>query len=110
MKSEIFELSCWIDSCDPGELKLFFSTALGSSGFSQLCFSDHYFTPQGYTALWLLGESHLAVHTFPENGNTYLQLSSCSKPCYNRFARFLRERGNRDFKIISCVPENLMVY
>lgn len=46
---------------------------------------EHHFEPQGYTALWLLGESHLAVHTFPEHGISYLELSSCMMDKYVLF-------------------------
>jgi S-adenosylmethionine decarboxylase proenzyme len=28
---------------------------------------DHSFAPEGYTAILLLEESHLAIHTWPEN-------------------------------------------
>lgn len=41
---------------------------LKKAGFAILRFMDWEFTPQGYTALWLLAESHFAVHTFPEMG------------------------------------------
>ena len=41
------------------------------SGFTVLKFVDHAFEPQGYTALWLLAESHCALHTFPEEQKAY---------------------------------------
>ena len=50
---------------------------LQRSTFNVLNFTEHHFDPEGYTALWLLGESHLAIHTFPEHGTTYLEMSSC---------------------------------
>ncbi len=43
-------------------------------GFSEVCFQPH-----GYTAVWLLAESHFALHTFPEEGRTYCELSSCNR-------------------------------
>lgn len=58
---------------------------LATSGHTILNFVEHHFEPQGYTALWLLGESHLAIHTFPEHGRSYVELSSCMFPLYRRF-------------------------
>lgn len=47
-----------------------------------LAVTEHRFRPYGYTALWLLGESHFALHTFPECGRTYYEISSCNKPYF----------------------------
>jgi S-adenosylmethionine decarboxylase len=38
---------------------------------------DHLFHPQGYTALFLLSESHLSVHTFPEKEYISFDLYTC---------------------------------
>ena len=56
-----------------------------SSGFTVLKFVDHTFEPQGYTALWLLAESHCALHTFPEEQKAYLEISSCNSEMYLNF-------------------------
>lgn len=55
------------------------------SGFTVLKFVDHAFEPQGYTALWLLAESHCALHTFPEEQKAYLEISSCNSEMYVKF-------------------------
>jgi len=44
----------------------------------------HAFPPRvgahgGHTGLWLLAESHLALHTFPESGSMTLDLHSCRR-------------------------------
>lgn len=62
-----------------------FDKILRRSGFSVLNVSEHHFQPQGYTALWLLCESHFAVHTFPEFGRSYIELSSCNLEYYQNF-------------------------
>ena len=46
---------------------------------------EHYFEVQGYTALWLLSESHFALHTFPEEHKMYIEISSCVKEYYDKF-------------------------
>ena len=56
-----------------------------NSGFTVLKFIDHVFEPQGYTALWLLAESHCALHTFPEEQKAYLEISSCNSEMYVNF-------------------------
>lgn len=52
---------------------------------------EHYFEPQGYTCLWLLSESHFAIHTFPEANKTYIELSSCNRQMYENFLINLSE-------------------
>merc|ERR1712157_576232 len=37
----------------------------------------HQFLPQGFTALLLVEESHLSIHTWPELGYTVLDIVSC---------------------------------
>jgi S-adenosylmethionine decarboxylase len=59
MEAKIYNLSGWIKETNPHKLKNNYSDLLGLSGFEILNFQEHYFEPIGYTALWLLGESHL---------------------------------------------------
>lgn len=85
MEAKIFNISKWITETNPEVLKNKFSDLLGLSGFDILNFQEHYFQPDGYTALWLLGESHFAIHTFPEHGKTYIELSSCNLEYFEIF-------------------------
>jgi S-adenosylmethionine decarboxylase proenzyme len=39
--------------------------------------SDHVFEPQGLTILYLLSESHISVHTFPEKNYIAIDLYTC---------------------------------
>jgi len=79
MKAEIFNNNGWVKETNPEVLKNHFSDLLYMAKFDVLNFVEHYFTPHGYTALWLLGESHLAIHTFPEAQRTYFELASCNE-------------------------------
>ena len=88
MKAEIFEYSLWLDSEEPSVIVTTFSAILKRAGFTILNFVENHFEPQGYTALWLLSESHLAVHTFPEESRYYIQLSSCSREMYDLFISY----------------------
>ena len=85
MEAKIWNKNGWVNEIDPTKLKNTFSELLGLSGFNILNFQEHYFEPIGYTALWLLGESHFAVHTFPEENKTYIELSSCNAEYYEFF-------------------------
>ncbi|WP_095761207.1 S-adenosylmethionine decarboxylase family protein [Ligilactobacillus salivarius] len=78
MKAEIFNKKWWINETEPQKLKTQLTALLVSSGFEIVDYVEHYFQPQGFTALWLISESHLAVHTWPEESKTYIELSSCN--------------------------------
>ena len=84
MKAQIYNHAVWIKEIQPKVLKEKYSKLLNESGFKVLEVSEKHFEPFGYTALFLLSESHLAIHTFPEEGTTYIELSSCiAEPFYD---------------------------
>lgn len=61
------------------------------SGFTIINKVEHYFEKQGYTGLWLLAESHFAIHTFPEEDKIYIEISSCVKEYFDRFVKEVDE-------------------
>lgn len=75
---------------NPALMKPLFDEMLEQSTFNVLNYSEHHFEPQGWTALWLLGESHLAIHTFPEHKKSYIELSSCMMDKYVLFIERLQ--------------------
>jgi S-adenosylmethionine/arginine decarboxylase-like enzyme len=91
MKAEMWNKKLWISIINPIQLKEDFNAHLIKSGFEILNFQEHYFTPIGYTALWLLGESHFAIHTFPEECKSYIEISSCNKEYFNRFLKSVKQ-------------------
>ncbi|MEM9821670.1 MAG: S-adenosylmethionine decarboxylase [Bacteroidota bacterium] len=90
MKAAIYNFQCWLKETDPQCLEQALGTLLDAAGFVTLNQTDHHFQPQGYTGVWLLSESHLAIHTFPEDGKTYLELSSCNQAKNEIFVDLLR--------------------
>jgi S-adenosylmethionine decarboxylase len=96
MEAKIWNKSGWINETDPTKLKNNFSDLLALSNFKILDFMEYYFKPEGYTALWLLGESHFAVHTFPEENKTYIELSSCNEEYFIYFV------SNIESLLINC--------
>ena len=91
MQAKIWNYSAWIQETNPEHLSDLFNKLLKDAGFCILDVLKHSFQPQGFTGLWLLSESHFAVHTFPEFGKTYIELSSCNLEFYQKFIEATKE-------------------
>tara|TARA_R110002012_G_scaffold310691_1_gene519127 strand:- start:5906 stop:6181 length:276 start_codon:yes stop_codon:yes gene_type:complete len=87
MKAQIHNFAVWINETRPAVLKQYFNNLLTVSGFEVLELTEKHFEPYGYTALFLLSESHFAIHTFPEHEETYIELSSCVLEPFNKFIK-----------------------
>ena len=85
MKAQIFNTRMWLNGTQESSIKKVVSDMLETSGFTILSFVEYKFLPVGYTALWLLAESHCALHTFPEENKSYIELSSCNENMYLSF-------------------------
>ena len=85
MKAQMYNYSRWVNELNPEILKEKYSKKLTEAGFNILSVSERHFKPFGYTALFLLSESHLAIHTFPEEKTTYIELSSCVSVPFDNF-------------------------
>jgi S-adenosylmethionine decarboxylase proenzyme len=48
-----------------------------ASGATVLKTVSHKFDPQGITAICLLSESHISIHTYPELGKCYADIYTC---------------------------------
>ncbi len=48
---------------------------------SLLQLTSHSFSPQGVTALGLLAESHISIHTWPEKGYAAADVFTCGQRC-----------------------------
>ena len=53
--------------------------AVEASGATLLGINSHRFEPQGVTAVALLSESHLSVHTWPEHGYAAIDCFTCGE-------------------------------
>ena len=87
MKAQMFNQKYWITETDPEKLKKKYGKKLIDAGFDIVGFIEKYFEPFGYTGLYLLSESHFAIHTFPEENKTYCELSSCVKKQFDAFTQ-----------------------
>lgn len=98
MEAKIDNYSGWVADCNPESLKIDFEQMLQASGFGIINFIEHHFKPQGYTGLWLISESHFAIHTFPEEKKTYIELSSCNTEMYETFLSHLSDYRKQNVK------------
>jgi len=62
---------------NPDFLIVLIESAARSSGATVLKTVHHKFEPQGVTALSLLSESHISIHTYPENGEAAVDIFCC---------------------------------
>lgn len=83
MKAKIWHKAWWVNDCRTKALDSTISDILERSGFHICDTLEYEFQPYGFTKLWLLSESHFALHSFPEEGKTYLELSSCNEAYFN---------------------------
>ena len=90
MEAKIWSIEYWITETHPEILDTTFEEIIKLSGFTILKKLDHVWQPQGYTSIFLLAESHLAIHTFPEESKTYIQLSSCNLEMFNKFVEIMK--------------------
>lgn len=93
VKAAMFNFQEWIQITDSVVLKAEFNSLLELSGYKVLNFIEHVFPNGGYTCLWLLAESHLAIHTFIAEGKTYIELSGCNR----EMNRIFREEFSKKF-------------
>jgi len=51
---------------------------------------NHMFFPQGITLVYILSESHLVIHTWPESGLIHVDLVTCSPRSEKEFESSLK--------------------
>jgi S-adenosylmethionine decarboxylase proenzyme len=62
---------------DIGGIRAAFERAVEACGATVLNRFSHQFHPQGVTVVYALAESHLSIHTFPENGSCAIDVYTC---------------------------------
>ncbi len=66
------------DLDDPTFVEQLLKEAVLAGGFTLLHQHVHQFTPQGVTGAAVLSESHIALHTWPEEGVLFVDIATCS--------------------------------
>ncbi|MEM2927140.1 MAG: adenosylmethionine decarboxylase [Candidatus Bathyarchaeia archaeon] len=59
------------------DLRIVLDRVVAKSGLHVVSSSFHQFKPYGVSAIYLLSESHLSVHTWPEYGYMALDIFTC---------------------------------
>lgn len=93
LSAHIYSLRFWVKAIGPEALKAGFDRLLSVTDFKVLNFSEYFFPVQGYTAIWLLAESHLAIHTFPQDDWSYIELSGCNISKTQQFKEGVNKMG-----------------
>ncbi len=62
---------------DESHIRNVLANAATLSESTLLDISSHKFEPHGLTAVALLAESHICIHTWPENGNAAVDIFTC---------------------------------
>jgi len=108
IKAEIFNSKYWVRGNDINGLENLLEANLIECEFSILDKLEREFKAQppeyaaGLTVLWLIEESHLALHTFLEDGEvSYVELSSCNMEKQRRFHVNMLAIGE-EFGILKC--------
>lgn len=72
-------ISCPADLLDDDEyFDKMLRSAIRKSSLTVLSTSMKKFQPQGVTGVAILGESHIAVHSWPEQGKLFIDIATCS--------------------------------
>ena len=95
MKHILFDLEgCDADLLDDYRFvrnTLFHAAILSNSKILKIDF--HQFTPQGVTGFALLADSHISIHTWPENNVAKCDIFTCNDKCLPELAvQYIGER------------------
>lgn len=79
LDAKVYSLKGWINLIEHNALVECFQKQLEQADFNILNFTQQTFPESGFTAIWLLAESHLAIHSFAFSGWTFFELTSCNQ-------------------------------
>lgn len=68
---------------------------------------SHKFEPQGVTALVLLAESHISIHTWPESGYAAVDVFTCGEhTCPDQACEYIAEQLKSGHHSLSTLPRS----
>jgi S-adenosylmethionine decarboxylase len=80
---------------NPEKIKMLLNNICEKYNYTILNKVEHSFEPQGLTILYLLSESHISIHTFPEREYIALDIYTCrnykSNEVYDEIYNYLVE-------------------
>lgn len=89
---------------DRDRVEVWLRAMVEAGGFTLFSLEVTRFVPQGVTGMAVVGESHLAVHTWPEEGRLFLDIASCTtKLAADRAIAALRELCAHDDLVVESI-------
>jgi len=83
---------------DNTKIKELFDNICKKYNYTILNRMEHIFEPQGITILYLLSESHISIHTFPERNYAALDIYTCREYENNNIYEEIYEYIIKEFK------------
>lgn len=74
----VLEGCSFVQLNDPRFLNRLLDESVAAGSFTELHRHVHQFEPQGLTAMVVLSESHISLHSWPEHGVLFVDMASCS--------------------------------
>ena len=106
MKHILFELrGCPSDLLDNEEhIRLSLYVAAKKSKSELLNINAHKFDPQGVTGLAMLADSHISIHTWPEDNIARCDLFSCNLHTdYESVIKYMKDRfHSQEVMLVAC--------
>lgn len=65
---------------DDAAIRACLEAGVAAGGFTLYDLKIVRFQPQGITGAAIVGESHLTIHTWPEEGKAFIDVASCGAP------------------------------
>jgi S-adenosylmethionine decarboxylase len=73
------------------------------AGANPLKYQDFKFDPSGITGVWILSESHVSIHTYPEHLYAHVDIFTCGSKCVpeNGVKHIIEKLKSKKNKIIN---------
>ena len=89
------------------ELKKMFDNICDVHQYTILHKMEHIFTPHGITIIYMLSESHISIHTFPEKRYAAMDIYTCreypNNDVYHEIQDYLSEMFESDHSAFTIV-------
>ena len=73
-----------------------------SAGLTMLANTKYEFYPQGFSGVCIIGESHVAIHTYPELNQAYIVVATCGDNA-NEMSKRFRKVLNEQWQIVQML-------
>lgn len=89
---------------DKKKIKKILKEAAKISLATPLKYQDHKFLPNGITGVWILSESHISIHTYPDHEYAHIDIFTCGNRCQpeigiNYIIEELKSKNNKLTKL-----------